>query len=145
MSSIRRRSHVSTTHELDEMSSDKKAGAHVETVESEGSAHGHQDKAAQFLKDAAADGHQVVVTAADNKRVLRKIDLHLLPILLCVYGLQSLDKTSLSYASVFGLIADTHLVGQQYSWTGSIVYVAQLIMQPIVSPALTVSISGNGR
>jgi len=49
---------------------------------------------------------------------------------------QSLDKTSLSYASVFGLIADTNLHGEEYSWLGSIVYVAQLIMQPAVAVML---------
>jgi hypothetical protein len=74
-----------------------------------------KDKAAALLEKAEADGHRVVVTPEDNKRILRQIDLIILPILLSVYGLQSLDKTSLSYASVFGLITDTHLVGQQYS------------------------------
>ena len=31
-------------------------------------------------------------------------------------GLQFLDKTSLGYSSVFGIITDNHLVGQDYSW-----------------------------
>ena len=31
-------------------------------------------------------------------------------------GLQFLDKTSMGYSSVFGLIPDNHLVGQDYSW-----------------------------
>lgn len=31
-------------------------------------------------------------------------------------GLQFLDKTTLGYSSVFGIIADNHLVGQDYSW-----------------------------
>ncbi|KAK5994121.1 putative transporter [Cladobotryum mycophilum] len=92
-----------------------------------------RDKAAQFLKQA---DHTVIVTAADNKRVLRKIDLHILPIILFVYCLQSLDKTTLSYASVFGLIEDTNLVGEQFSWLGSVVYVAQLVFQPLVAYGL---------
>ncbi|KAI1483597.1 MFS general substrate transporter [Daldinia eschscholtzii] len=50
--------------------------------------------------------------------------------MLIVYFLQGLDKTTLAYSSVFGLIEDTGLVGDQYSWLGSIVYLAQLIMQP---------------
>jgi hypothetical protein len=90
-----------------------------------------KDKAAELL--AAND--RIVVTSEDNKRVLRKIDLIILPILLSVYFLQSLDKTTLSYASVFGLITDAKLDpnSQQYSWLGSIVYIAQLIMQPLVA------------
>ncbi|EGX93553.1 allantoate permease [Cordyceps militaris CM01] len=92
-----------------------------------------QDKAALFLQQA---GHQVLVTPADDRRVLRRIDLRLLPILLFVYCLQSLDKTTLSYASVFGLLADTGLQGDEFSWLGSVVYVAQLVFQPVVAYSL---------
>jgi len=108
----------------------------VETFEeasSSNSSMAGKDRAAHMLKEAEANGHHIVVTPAENRRILRKIDLVILPIILCIYGLQSLDKTSLSYASVFNLIRDTHLVGTQYSWTGSIVYIAQLVMQPIVA------------
>ncbi|TKA62601.1 hypothetical protein B0A55_11105 [Friedmanniomyces simplex] len=94
---------------------------------------GGRDKAAQLLKDA---GHSVFVTPEDNKRILRKIDLAILPIILVIYCLQSLDKTALSYASVFGLIKDTNLVGLEFSWLGAIVYVAQLVWQPCVAVLL---------
>ena len=40
-----------------------------------------------------------------------------------------LDKATIAYASIFGLIEDTHLKGNQFSWLSSIVYVAQLIAQ----------------
>jgi len=93
----------------------------------------HKDKAAELLDQIH---ERVVLTAADNKRVLRKIDLVILPIILVVYFLQALDKATLAYASVFGLITDTHLVGEDYSWLGSIVYFAQLVMQPLVALAL---------
>jgi len=53
--------------------------------------------------------------------------------MLGVYFLQGLDKATLSYASVFGLVDDAHLGGQDYSWLGSIVYVAQLVTQPIIA------------
>jgi MFS family permease len=69
---------------------------------------------------------------------LRAFGVLILPILLSVYFLQSLDKTTLSYASVFGLIQDANLDpdSDQYSWLGSIVYFAQLVMQPIVAVLL---------
>jgi hypothetical protein len=124
--------------------------AEVETIESihkpPTTAHG-KDKAAELL----ASNERIVVTEAENKRVLKKIDLIILPILLSVYFLQSLDKvgffrchsltssnmlqTTLSYASVFGLIEDANLDpnSDQYSWLGSIVYIAQLVMQPLVA------------
>lgn len=73
----------------------------------------------------------VTFTLAEEKRVLRKIDRRVLPLMLGAYFLQQLDKSSLSYASVFDLQADAHLVGLEYSWLGSILYVAQLVMQPV--------------
>ncbi|KAI6382248.1 hypothetical protein MCOR25_000836 [Pyricularia grisea] len=93
------------------------------------------DKAEQFLKEA---GHSVTVTVGNNRRVVRLIDMRLLPILLVVYSLQSLDKNTLSYAAVFGLVDDANLVGDQYSWLGSVVYVAQLVFQPLVAYLLVV-------
>lgn len=74
-----------------------------------------------------------ILTPQANSHVLCKIDLRLLPILLGIYFLQQLDKTTLSYASVFGLIEKAHLHGQQYSWLGSVVYLAQLVVQPVVA------------
>jgi hypothetical protein len=52
----------------------------------------------------------------EERRVRRKMDLHVLPLLCVSYMLQYLDKTSTSLASVFGLQAVTGLVGQDYAW-----------------------------
>lgn len=60
-----------------------------------------KDRAAELLGNTA---ERVVVSEADNRRILRRIDFTLLPIMLGVYFLQQLDKSTLSYASVFGLI-----------------------------------------
>jgi len=65
----------------------------------------------------------------EAKRVLRKIDLRVIPIFFMIYLLQYLDKNSINFASVYGLIEDTHLVGQQYSWLSSIFYFGYLISQ----------------
>lgn len=111
--------------------------ATIETVEDpakynglNGEHHAGKDRAADLLGNT---NERVIVSEADNKRILRRIDLAILPIMLGVYFLQQLDKSTLSYASVSGLIADAHLGGQDYSWLGSIVYIAQLVMQPVVA------------
>lgn len=101
----------------------------AETIEAVDSNPGRKDKAAQLLKAA---GHTIAVTPEENKRILRSIDWHILPIILVIYCLQSLDKTALSYASVFGLVEDLHLKNHEYSWSGAIVYVAQLIWVSIL-------------
>ncbi|KAK1954544.1 major facilitator superfamily transporter [Colletotrichum sublineola] len=89
-----------------------------------------RDAAAELLgKSGASPEDRVVVTPADNARVLRRIDMVILPLMLFVYFLQGIDKSTLAYASIFGLIQDTNLVGDQYSWLGSVIYLAQLVMQ----------------
>ncbi|KAJ3930492.1 MAG: MFS general substrate transporter [Lentinula lateritia] len=62
-----------------------------------------------------------------TRRVLRKIDWRLMPIMFITYNFNFIDKTILSSAAVFGLRTDTHLVGQQYSWVSSIFYFGYLL------------------
>lgn len=88
------------------------------------------DKANKVLNES---GQRIVLTPENNSRVLRKIDLFVLPVVLGIYFLQALDKATLAYASVFGLVEDANLHGQQYSWLGSVVYLAQLVAQPLIA------------
>ncbi|KAF9636409.1 Major facilitator superfamily [Lasiodiplodia theobromae] len=60
------------------------------------------------------------------KRVLRKIDMRLIPLLFVTYNLNFMDKTILSSASVFGLKDSTNLHGTQYSWVSSVFYFGYL-------------------
>ncbi|KAF9762892.1 hypothetical protein IL306_003285 [Fusarium sp. DS 682] len=68
-------------------------------------------------------------TPEEEKAVLRKIDMVILPFMCFVFFLQYLDKQSLSYAAVFGLIDDLNLTSSQYSWCSSIFYVGQLVAE----------------
>ncbi|CBF78963.1 hypothetical protein AN7157.2 [Aspergillus nidulans FGSC A4] len=88
------------------------------------------EKAAQFLATTAVDRS---FTPEEEKAVRRRIDSRVLPLLLGAYFFQQLDKSSLSYVSIFGLVEDANLVGQQYSWLGSILYLAQLVMFILVA------------
>ncbi|KAE8364517.1 major facilitator superfamily domain-containing protein [Aspergillus caelatus] len=90
-----------------------------------------KEKAARFL--ASVDEGERTFTPEEEKRVLKRIDRRLLPLLLGAYFFQQLDKSTLSYVSIFGLVEDANLHGQQYSWLGSILYLAQLVMQPIAA------------
>ncbi|TGJ88378.1 hypothetical protein E0Z10_g276 [Xylaria hypoxylon] len=72
----------------------------------------------------------------EARQVLRKIDTHLLPLLMGTYLLQYLDKTSINSASVFGLQKGTNLHGQQYSWLSSLFYIGYLVAQPVAGYSL---------
>lgn len=79
----------------------------------------HSNDGDEALKAFMESRGQVLeIDEATNKRLLRKIDWNLMPIMCIVYGLNYLDKTTISYASVMGIKADIHLTGQNYSWLG---------------------------
>ncbi|KAL5392763.1 hypothetical protein DPSP01_000463 [Paraphaeosphaeria sporulosa] len=69
------------------------------------------------------------IDAAEAKRVLRKIDVRIVPILFFIYLLQYLDKNGINYASAYGLNEGTKLKGQDFSWLGSIFYFGYLVGQ----------------
>ena len=62
----------------------------------------------------------------EYKKLLKKIDRYLLPLMWFCYGIQQTDKTMIGTQALFGLRADTHLKGQQYSWLTTIFYLAYL-------------------
>ncbi|KAK2462965.1 hypothetical protein APHAL10511_005017 [Amanita phalloides] len=88
-----------------------------------------RDEAFQVLK--SAEGGIRAITEEENRRVLRKIDLHLLPIMFSIYFLQYMDKQTLAFSSVFGIRRDAHLIGDEYSWLGSILFIAEILCQPL--------------
>ncbi|KAF3061967.1 hypothetical protein GL218_04218 [Daldinia childiae] len=64
-----------------------------------------------------------------SRKVRRKIDVRILPFLCVTYALMFIDKTSLGYSSVYGIIPDNKLQGQDYSWASSIFYFGYLIAE----------------
>ena len=64
--------------------------------------------------------------STEDRKLVRKIDLCLLPLLTLSYMLQFLDKQTLNFESTMGLIHDLKLHGTQYAWTSSIFYFGYL-------------------
>ncbi|KAL4780076.1 major facilitator superfamily domain-containing protein [Aspergillus varians] len=75
------------------------------------------------------NGETIELDAETNRRLLRTIDWHIMPIMCVVYGMNYLDKTSLSYASVMGLQEDLGLHGNQYQWLGSLFYIGYIVWE----------------
>ncbi|KAL9106296.1 MAG: hypothetical protein Q9187_008577 [Circinaria calcarea] len=87
----------------------------------------HANNADEAMKAfAGSEGEVLVLDEATGKRLLRKIDLHLMPLLCVIYGLNYLDKTTLSYASVMGIRKDIGLVNDDYQWLSSMFYFGYL-------------------
>ena len=87
------------------------------------------DEALAFLEnhpraaEIAEEGDAILQDPVQLKKLLRKIDLTIAPLLAAVYFLQFLDKTTLSYTAVMGIRTDTHLVGQDYSDLSMLFYI----------------------
>ncbi|KAJ5370371.1 uncharacterized protein N7496_006463 [Penicillium cataractarum] len=65
-------------------------------------------------------------SSAAERRLVRKIDFTILPIMLVAYMMAFLDKQTLGYAALMGIRENLHLVGSQYSWTSGIFYFGYL-------------------
>ena len=85
------------------------------------------DNAATVEKGSLTDTSLLDDDDVRYKRLLRKIDWRLMPLMCIIYGIQFIDKTTLSYASVMGIKTDTHLVGDQYSLLGTMFYIGYLV------------------
>lgn len=108
------------------------AGDNIAPVADPNREHARREKAAEFL----ASHDHTSFTIEEEKAVLRRVDARILPLLLGAYFFQQLDKSTLSFTSIFGLVEDAHLAGSEYSWLGSILYLAQLVMQPVAAVLL---------
>lgn len=81
------------------------------------------DAALDFLRQ---EGQVREMTPADEKRLVRKIDWMIVPLMWCCYCLQYLDKTLINYANVMGLTEDAHMTDTQFSTLALIFYVTYL-------------------
>ncbi|EGV60181.1 Allantoate permease [Yamadazyma tenuis] len=72
---------------------------------------------------------EVTMTRERERQLVHKIDLYMLPLMCMVYCFQFMDKLSNSFASILGLRTDLHMVGQEYSWTGSAFYLGYMVFE----------------
>ncbi|KAJ9119805.1 hypothetical protein QFC24_005518 [Naganishia onofrii] len=86
---------------------------------------GQVDAAAALA--AKAVGHQLDPVLA--KKLLRKIDKNLLPLMMVLYMMQFVDKTTLGSSSILGIKTDTHLTTTEYNLLGSLFYIAYLAFE----------------
>ncbi|KAH8898870.1 MFS general substrate transporter [Thozetella sp. PMI_491] len=85
----------------------------------------HNDEAMRVL--ATYDG-DLTWTDEEEKKLRRKTDWKLMPILCATYSLQYYDKAMLGQAALFGLRTDLELtVGDRYSFSSAIFYLGFII------------------
>ncbi|KAF9036441.1 MFS general substrate transporter [Hymenopellis radicata] len=75
----------------------------------------------------ASTKDNLVFTPAEERVIIRKIDLWILPCFCLTQGLAFLDKTALNYGNLFGMKADLHVTSAQYSWFAGAFYFGYLV------------------
>ncbi|EPQ52012.1 MFS general substrate transporter [Gloeophyllum trabeum ATCC 11539] len=75
----------------------------------------------QFLADVQKM-NTIVLDPVQVKRIERKVDALIIPALAVCYAFYYIDKTTLSYAAIFGLKKDLKLLASEYSWLSSLFY-----------------------
>ncbi|KAL5525305.1 hypothetical protein ACEPAF_9175 [Sanghuangporus sanghuang] len=80
--------------------------------------------------DAAAQlSSQDVVDPQDAFRVRRKIDRHVLFMMMVMYMIAFMNKSALGNTAVLGIKTDTHINDTEYNWLGTIYYLSYMIFE----------------
>ncbi|KAI1657594.1 MFS general substrate transporter [Daldinia decipiens] len=82
------------------------------------------DEAAKYLANHEEFG---LMTPEQEKKIVKKIDAWMIPLLLFCATLSAVDKVEIGTASLYGFQKDNGMVGQQYSWLGSILPLGILV------------------
>ncbi|VVT51624.1 uncharacterized protein SAPINGB_P003158 [Magnusiomyces paraingens] len=83
------------------------------------------DKAARIMHDNEINLEEIDPKEID--RITRKVDMMILPFIFVSYVFFYVDKTTLSYAAIFGITKDLKLTGDKYSWLSSVFYFGFLV------------------
>lgn len=95
--------HAAADMKIDEKETEKPVGECVE--------HGIADD---------NDNNNIAATPPrDLTKVVRKLDLHLMPLCFILYTFSVLDRSNLGNARLAGLEDDLDLSGDQYEWLGT--------------------------
>lgn len=69
------------------------------------------------------------INTAEENRLVRKIDLHLLPILWILYMMAFLDRVNIGNAKIEGLTTELKMTGNQFNVASMILFVPYIILE----------------
>lgn len=106
---------------------DENTTVSIDEVVKEGVVLGPED--GDLAINLAKQAQDIHIDKETNRRLLRKIDLYVCPLMMLVYAIQFMDKSSNSSASVMGLIEDLNMHGTMFNWTGTGFYIGYLVFE----------------
>lgn len=85
----------------------------------------HLEKSLYNAMDLDAQIEQV--TRAQHKKIFRKVDLRLMPMLMALYLVANLDRANIGNAKIEGLEADLNMTGTDYNVANMIFFVPYIL------------------
>ncbi|KAJ5217938.1 uncharacterized protein N7498_000037 [Penicillium cinerascens] len=79
--------------------------------------------------ESARVGYTAEVDKEAEKKLLRKLDLHLVPIVMLLYMMSFLDRVNIGNARLYKMTENLNLVGNEYQMSVSIFYVTFLVFE----------------
>ncbi|KAK7210354.1 hypothetical protein V2G26_017532 [Clonostachys chloroleuca] len=84
-----------------------------------------QPETVRSVTDDAND----LALAADEKKLVRKLDLYIIPLIMALYLFSFLDRVNIGNARLYGLEEDLNLSSQQFQISVSILFVTYLLFE----------------
>ncbi|KAI0796497.1 MFS general substrate transporter [Abortiporus biennis] len=81
---------------------------------------------ARFFAESSGTSSAIEIDDATNRRLRWMVHKRVLVVMVVTYFAQTLDKGTINFASIMGIVEDNHLHGQQYAWLTTCVYIAIL-------------------
>ncbi|KAL8994334.1 MAG: hypothetical protein Q9169_005661 [Polycauliona sp. 2 TL-2023] len=95
-----------------------------------GHGHGtHDEKTDEAYWYVQESNNAVEATPAELRRLRRKVDLWIVPIMFLCYTMQFIDKVSLNYAAVMGMIPELKLQSNEFTNAATWFFIAFLIAE----------------
>jgi len=79
--------------------------------------------------EATEQHHSPRVLPDIERRVIRKMDMRIVPLVTALYVLAFLDRSNIGNARIAGMSNDLHLVGNDYQWLLTIFYITYIIFE----------------
>ncbi|ODV97468.1 hypothetical protein PACTADRAFT_84619 [Pachysolen tannophilus NRRL Y-2460] len=77
----------------------------------------------------AVEDPEIEIDEEFERKLVRKIDCYIMPIMSILMSIQLMDKSTNSYASIMGLQTDLNMSSSEYSWVASSFYLGFLIFE----------------
>ena len=81
------------------------------------------------LLDSTTHTHQRHVVPEIERRVIRKMDFRIVPLVTALYVLSFLDRSNIGNARIAGMTRDLKLVGNDYQWLLTIFYISYIVFE----------------